>query len=49
MCVWIKGLEECRISSLLFADHAVPIAESEECFQRIVNEIGVVCGEKKLK
>ena len=42
----MKEMEECRMSSFLFADDAVPvmIADSEECLQRMVNDMGVVCG-----
>ena len=39
----------CRVSSLLSADDAVLIADSEVCLQRVVNEMEVVCGRKKLK
>ena len=31
------------------ADDAVLTAESEECLQRMVNEIGVMCGRRKLQ
>ena len=32
-----------------FADDAVLIANSEDCLQRIMNEMGVVCERRKLK
>ena len=38
-----------RVSSLMFADNIILIADSEECLLRMVNEIGVVCGRSKLK
>ena len=31
-----------------FANDAVHIADSEECLQRMVNEMEVVCGRRKL-
>ena len=34
---------------LLFADDAVLIVDSEECLQRMANEMGMVCGRRKLK
>ena len=34
-------MEECTVSSLLLADDAGLIADSDECLQQIVNEIGV--------
>ena len=34
---------------MLFAEDALLIADSEDCLQRIVNEIGVLCGRRKLK
>ena len=39
------------LSGLLFVREAVLIAESEECVQRMdgVNEMGVLCGRRKLK
>ena len=37
------------MNSLLHADIAVLIADGEGCIQRMVNEIGVVCGRRKLK
>ena len=33
-----------RVRSLLFADDVVLIDDAEECLQRMVNEMGVVCG-----
>ena len=38
----------CRVNSLLFADDAALIYNSEECLQRMVNEMGVMCGWIKL-
>ena len=37
------------MSSLLFADDVVLIAASEECLQKMANEMGVVCGRRKPK
>ena len=45
----MKEMEDGVVGSLLFADDAVQIADSEECLQRMVNEMGVVCGRRKLK
>ena len=38
-----------RVSSLLFTDYVVLIADSEPYLQRIVNEMGVVCRREKLE
>ena len=32
----------------MFADDVVLIADSEKCLQRMVNEMGVGCGRRKL-
>ena len=46
----VRDGRQYRASSLLFVDDALLIADDgEECFQRMVNEMGVVCGRKKLK
>ena len=37
------------MSSLPFADDAVLIAYSEDCLQRMANEIELGCGRRKLK
>ena len=40
---------QSRVSSLLVADDAVLIADSEECLQRMEDEMGVVCGRRNMK
>ena len=45
----MKEMEDSLVRSLVSADDAALITYCEECQQRIVNEMGVVCWRRKLK